>query len=480
MKKVVFMALLYLVPRLLSAQELDLASLAGKEWYGLYMNGVKVGYSENELSIAADGSVTVVEAAIFKLQMSGVNQDMGIFSKRLYGADGGLLRIESRVDDISGTNTFEAVVHGDTMTLNTRVGGQSRSIELPRPKESLRDVVEQLELLGGDPKPGDTVEFNLFEPMYELEIAGRSVILGVEERFLEGVATKVFKIKTTLDTVGIDSVSYVTEQGLTLEDHLAGGIITMRLESEAVAKDVTYTNDVIVSNAAHIEAPIAHARDLETLVLKLSGPLEARHLFNDARQSITARGDHYVFVGRKRSAEDIESTALPIENEAVTKWIEPSLFVQSGNPRLVNKAAEIIGDEKNALEISERLARWVYRNVRTTYSARLTNALEVLENMEGDCTEHSMLFIGLARAAGLPAREVAGLVYAEMPRPGFYFHQWARVWVGEWIDVDPTFDQPIADATHIKLAEGDLLEQIKLLPVIGQLAVEVMEKEKGS
>src|SRR5690606_4996156 len=102
-------------------------------------------------------------------------------------------------------------------------------------------------------------------------------------------------------------------------------------------------------------------------------------------------------------------------------------------------------------------------------SARLTNALEVLENLQGDCTEHSILFIALARAAGLPAREVAGLIYVEGDRPGFYFHQWATVWVGKWIDVDPTFDQPLADVTHIKLAEGDLLNQAKLIPIIGQI-----------
>ena len=51
------------------------------------------------------------------------------------------------------------------------------------------------------------------------------------------------------------------------------------------------------------------------------------------------------------------------------------------------------------------------------------------------------------------------------------------VWVGAWIDVDPTFNQPVADATHIKLAEGDLMEQVRLLPVIGQLKVEVLDSD---
>ena len=65
------------------------------------------------------------------------------------------------------------------------------------------------------------------------------------------------------------------------------------------------------------------------------------------------------------------------------------------------------------------------------------DALEVLNHMAGDCTEHSILFIGLARAAGLPAREVAGMIYVTEDPAGFYFHQWAKVWVGKWIDVDP-------------------------------------------
>ncbi len=67
---------------------------------------------------------------------------------------------------------------------------------------------------------------------------------------------------------------------------------------------------------------------------------------------------------------------------------------------------------------------------------------------------------------------MAGLVYVSGGEPGFYFHQWAKVWVGKWIDVDPTFDQPLADVTHIKLAEGDLFEQAKIMPIIGQLKIQ--------
>lgn len=201
------------------------------------------------------------------------------------------------------------------------------------------------------------------------------------------------------------------------------------------------------------------------------------HLIEDGRQSFRANGNDYMFEGKKINSDNVSSVQLPVAEPSVQEWLEPSMFVQSDHPRIITKAEEIVGDERDALKVSEKLSQWVTKNMRSTYSARLTNSLEVLDSLEGDCTEHSMLFVGLARAAGLPAREVAGLIYVHRPQPGFYFHQWAKVWVGEWIDVDPTFGQPIADATHIKLAEGDLLEQTKLLPVIGQLDIEVLSGE---
>ena len=267
--------------------------------------------------------------------------------------------------------------------------------------------------------------------------------------------------------------SIVTETGDLIEDRIANGLITMRVEPEAVARDVSFTNDTIVSNAALLDKPIRNARDRETLTLKIRGPIGEDHLFNDSGQKFTRDGDAYLFEGRTSTFGGTPAK-VPVTNPDVTQWLEPTMFVQSDHERIVSTAREIAGDATDALQVVERLVAWVSDEMTPAYSARLTNALEVLHSLEGDCTEHSILMVALARAAGVPAREVAGLMYSDQPEPGFYFHQWVKVWVGEWIDVDPTFNQVYADATHIKLSEGDLLEQIKLLPVIGQLEIEVV------
>lgn len=475
MKKACVMITVFLFPRLLAAQALDFSALEGEQWFGLYMNGQKSGYAVNNVEVQSDGSVVVSEDARFRMTMLGIRQDMRILSTRTYSADGDLRSIVSKIDDPSGQKEFNAVVEGDELKLVSQITGTVKEETFPKPAESLRDALKQLELVMEDPAVGREVAFSLFDPLFKREITGVSRIEGEEERVFQGVKTRVFRVLTSIREMNLETVSYVTEDGKTLEDHIAG-LITMRLEPKELATDVDYSNDVIVSNAALVDTPIENPRTRESLRLKLRGPLRAGHLFNDARQTLTPGDDGYTFVGQRIDLEGFEPAQLPIDEESVQQWLEPTTFVQSDQAPLIEKAREIVGDETNSLKAVEKLSDWVSDNVRSTFSAQLTNALEVLKNLEGDCTEHSILFIGLCRAAGIPAREVAGLVYVEGSQPGFYFHQWATVWVGRWIDVDPTFDQPLADVTHIKLSEGDLFEQSGLIPIIGQIQVDVLDE----
>jgi transglutaminase-like putative cysteine protease len=233
---------------------------------------------------------------------------------------------------------------------------------------------------------------------------------------------------------------------------------------------VQFTNDVIVSNAVALAKPIPSPRHIKRLRVTLSGPLTERHALDSPRQTAKLTEDGGVF--ELAHAKAPSGAVRPVEHKTVAQWLEPSQFVQSGAPEIKEQAAAIIGNEKDAYTAAKMIAAWVSENVTTTYSASLSNALDVLASKNGDCTEHSVLFVALARAAGIPAREVAGLVYTANPAPGFYFHQWAEVWAGEWVEMDPTFDQPLADATHIRLSEGDLLRQMHLLPIIGRLEAE--------
>ena len=72
---------------------------------------------------------------------------------------------------------------------------------------------------------------------------------------------------------------------------------------------------------------------------------------------------------------------------------------------------------------------------------------------------------------GLPARSVAGLIYLN---DRFYYHAWPEVYLGEWVAVDPMFDQFPADAAHLRFATGGLARQVELVRLVGRLKLEVL------
>ena len=100
------------------------------------------------------------------------------------------------------------------------------------------------------------------------------------------------------------------------------------------------------------------------------------------------------------------------------------------------------------------ICKWVYDKIwNKNLKVGFGTAKQTLASLEGDCTEHTVLFIALARAVGIPSRICAGLVYQ---RDAFYYHFWPEVYVGKWVSMEPTLGQIQADATHIQLAGGKL------------------------
>jgi hypothetical protein len=67
-------------------------------------------------------------------------------------------------------------------------------------------------------------------------------------------------------------------------------------------------------------------------------------------------------------------------------------------------------------------------------------------------------------------------VYSEQFQ-GFLFHSWAEsILDARWQAVDPIFGQARADATHLKLVEGeDLADLMPLMEWVGKLKLRVLE-----
>ena len=86
----------------------------------------------------------------------------------------------------------------------------------------------------------------------------------------------------------------------------------------------------------------------------------------------------------------------------------------------------------------------------------------------------SLAFSAMARSAGIPAKILVGVVYND---GSFYYHAWNALWLGEWVAVDATIGQFPADATHIKLLEGDLDQQVAVARLTGKMQIEILDYE---
>ena len=176
---------------------------------------------------------------------------------------------------------------------------------------------------------------------------------------------------------------------------------------------------------------------------------------------------------------DLDALPLyPISTPAshdLAGFLKPTPRLQCNHPLIKEKAREIIGTAKDAVNAIKLLSSWVSETVEDELEESFT-ALDVLKSRRGECQAHTYLYTALARAAKIPTRVVNGLVYIE--GMGFMYHTWAESYAGRWIPVDPTMNQVPADVSHIKLIYGDEPEKLNLmLIVLGKLKAKVLDYE---
>lgn len=139
------------------------------------------------------------------------------------------------------------------------------------------------------------------------------------------------------------------------------------------------------------------------------------------------------------------------------KYLKADKYWEKDHPTIKTKLSEILGSNLGAtnLEKAKLIHRYVANNLKYD-SSRLSGnnierlgAITALTNPEAAvCMEFTDLFISLARAAGIPSRELNGFAYTANPklRPlslnQDVLHAWPEFFDEErgWIMIDPTWE----------------------------------------
>jgi transglutaminase-like putative cysteine protease len=156
--------------------------------------------------------------------------------------------------------------------------------------------------------------------------------------------------------------------------------------------------------------------------------------------------------------------------KAFRKELSPGPFIESDDPAISRRAERIVGGDRDPAIIARRVAEWVRDSLRAESGVPPASASAALARGSGDAREFALLTTALARAAGIPAHPVTGLLQVN---GRFYLHAWTEVYAGHWIPVDPMLGQFPADASHLPFLTGAADPGPDLARVLSRLQLSV-------
>lgn len=437
----------------------------GESWLGVYMGERKIGYSRSSF-VPVDGGYRFEEQSVLRLKVLDTPQVVRAHISGFTGPDYALRRFEASIRSGAGEMLARGIVENRELILDLTLGGRKDRQRLPLDEPIFLPVGIHRSIGAGELHPGQERSVRVFDPM---SLGHRSMKVRVEgKETLRLGGREVTAWKVVEEMAGMRTTVWLDERGEELEEHGPMGLVARREDPVQAVRAGWSEGDafeLMSAIAVVVAGEIEHPRRLRELDLRLGG-IDGFPVPQDQRQRLDGG------LLRIRLEEmPVRGFRLPYRGGPADRALGATPFVQSDDPRIRRLARETAPEGTDAVAAATAIRRWVYDYLEKVPVASVPNALQALADGKGDCNEHAVLFAALARAAGLPARIVAGMVYTGGV---FLYHAWNEVWLGDgWVSVDATFDQMPADATHIKLVEGGPERHAELLQVIGRVSIDV-------
>ena len=457
-----------------------------EHWYNLTLMNTKIGYmyisrekteyegeevDRNKINTVINLKGLGSDVTIERTHVEYIGTDLMPRHFLFTSNQSGLKQVEGRIID--------GVAH-----IKTTLNGETTESEVPVPPNTISEYTGVESLFQQGLKIGDKRNFHIFSFDFLKPVKTEIEIEVQDTLTYQSEEKQVYVLRQTMDMMnGITTKAWLDTDGVSYRTQtpmMGFSMVTTKTDKEAALGDTEEVDIVlktrILPSGKH---PTRNARNFEADVKLTSGSI-ADTIMSNSRQKLEVNSEQ---AGRLSiqvptvAAEDCPD--LPIQ-DAEGKYLGASAYIQTDAPAIRAKTEEILDGEINSWRAAEKLCQWVHTAItEKKMSGGFGSSLTVLETLSGDCTEHTVLFIALARAAGIPARICSGIAFAQ--QDAFNYHFWAEVYVGRWVQMDPTWGQTIADANHIQL-DGSTLESDTLLEfaedvlrTLNQLEIAIVE-----
>jgi hypothetical protein len=463
-------------------------------WMGMYMNGIKVGYSySQEFSLHREGKKykrDYSESWMKVSRLGGNPVEIITIQESLYDEQGRPIETLMRLKMSESEMHLKAEITPDKIIF--RSGGKIIK-ELPYEEKfylgtPLEEIVEEEGL-----RPQKKYNFKVLDLTTHSLIQARLEILGKEDVLILGKKMNLWHIREEIiHILPITMDEWIDDQGNSWKSISQTSFInttSIRMSKEKALEGSDENFDIAFSTLIKPNITFENPQEIQRATFKLSGisPEKIKGFpYDDGSQSMLQIGkDHVVVQTSSQIFKESEAVPFPVEDKKFRKFLKPTSFCQSDDPEIQEVAKEIIGRERNSWRAAKKIAEWVQKEMIPNYEVGFASAKEILKNREGDCSEHTVLTVALCRAVGIPARAAVGIMSA---KDIFAYHMWTEVYVGRWIGLDSKWlavdkksGQYYTDATHLKFGRSVLDENIfqemlqAISAIIGQLKLEIID-----
>lgn len=474
-----------------AAQPADQGVKLQETWDAVYMKDTKVGSAHTVFeSIEKDGESLIRASNHLKLEIRRDNQ-IAKMQTRIVAIETRQGAVRSfRVETSLGPTpiiTEGTYRDGNLHLVTTSQGKQMRS-KLPW-NDARRGFFALEQSLSDQPmQPGEKRELTMLMPglvgiqvptvKLESESLEATDLLDGPQRLLKIIVT------SQIGDQQIDAICWTSPSGAILKmSHpmLQQTIYRTTRDRALAAGSGSY--DLFQESIVKVSTPLPHHQQLIRADYRISLPKK-----DPSEVFVSGESQEVKSIDQRRAQVTVHAlrpgspgtgvpSALPSADDSASNSL-----IQCDDPQIVKMAQQMAGTASDTWTKCLALEKGVHEAIQSkNFGQGFATAADVARNLEGDCTEHSVLLAALCRAQKIPARVVLGLIYSRRDQ-GFAFHMWNEVWVAKcWIPIDATLGLGGIGAAHLKLRHSDLSGEaaetavLSVLQVINQLEIEVID-----